>query len=191
MNRHTWYLTEELIPLSLFDENLPVEERKLLAEKIGEQTSGGKEMCKPTLPTLNSKSLTTDFVGDFIGPFKHKVWHQQQEYNTVKNSLKNFSPLNDSCERTLGLATCINTHITRDKDSSQEFIQVVEARRKNFQERPAEVILDLLYYCVNVVWNIIILLCVNVVWNIVIHFTFKHNYLSSQFDDAPNCDGRI
>ena len=123
----------------MFDKNLPVEQKSILVKKIGEQTSGGIKICKPTLPTLNSKYLITDFVGprstvlfdlleiplDFL---KHKDWHQQQEFKTVKNSLKNCSPLNDSCERALGLATRINTHITRDEDSFQDLIQV-EAHR--------------------------------------------------------------
>ena len=33
--RHTWYLTEELIPFSLFNKNLTLEERTTLARKIG------------------------------------------------------------------------------------------------------------------------------------------------------------
>ena len=34
LNRHTWYLTEELISFSLFDDNLPPDIRSELASKI-------------------------------------------------------------------------------------------------------------------------------------------------------------
>lgn len=40
LNRHTWYLTEEQIPLSLFDKDLPLELRSLLAARIGQKTLG-------------------------------------------------------------------------------------------------------------------------------------------------------
>ena len=57
-------------------------------------------------------------------------WNLQPEYFTVKKSLKNLSPLNDACERALGLVTRINTHITRNEESFQELVQVVEAHQR-------------------------------------------------------------
>ena len=72
----------------------------------------------------------------------------------MKNSLKNFCPLNDSREIALGLANRINTHINRDEE---ELIQVEVATRaakkirKQGQERRAEVLLDLVYCRVIVV----------------------------------------
>ena len=121
LNRHTWYLTEELIPLSLFDDK-----RTLLATKIGQLTPGGTKVCKPTLPTISLKSELADFVGE------RSTTQLQPEYHSVKTSLKNLSPLNDACERALGLVTRFNTHITRNEESFQELIQVVEEHRKRY-----------------------------------------------------------
>ena len=50
-------------------------------------------------------------------------------------SLGNLSPLNDSCERALGLATCLNNHITRKEEWFQELVQVVEAHRKKYSNK--------------------------------------------------------
>ena len=138
---HTWYLSEELVPLSLFDESLPLETRTSLARQIGELTQGAVEICKPTLPTISQKSELADFIGDrsttLFDLLKIPVsfllktdWHLQPEYNSVKSYLKNLSPLNDACERALGLVTRFNTHITRDEESFQELIQIVEAHQK-------------------------------------------------------------
>ena len=55
------------------------------------------------------------------------------EYDTVKTALKNLSPLNDSSERDLALAIRLNTNITRDEESYQELVQVVEAHRKEYK----------------------------------------------------------
>ena len=103
LNRHTWYLTEELIPLSLFDDNIPLDKRTLLVTKIGQLTPGGTEICKPTLPTISLKSELADFVGersttlfdllntpvDFL---LKPDWQLQPEYHSVKTSLKNLLP---------------------------------------------------------------------------------------------------
>ena len=52
LNRHTWYLTEDLISFSLFNDDIPVEERTLLAAKIRREAAPGDlEIRKPTLPT--------------------------------------------------------------------------------------------------------------------------------------------
>ena len=55
LQRHTWYLTEELIPLSLFNENLPLESRTVLASKIGQLTLGPVEIRKPSLPWIGHR----------------------------------------------------------------------------------------------------------------------------------------
>lgn len=34
MKRHLWYLSAEMIPLALFDENVPSDERQLIADKL-------------------------------------------------------------------------------------------------------------------------------------------------------------
>ena len=41
LNRHTWYLTKELVPLSLFDVDLPLERRTLFA---GQQPLGAVQV---------------------------------------------------------------------------------------------------------------------------------------------------
>ena len=143
LQRHTWYLTEELVPFSIFNEDIPLQTRTNLALKISQLSSGQIEIRKPTLPTINKKSELVDFVGerstllfdllkiplDFLSK---PDWNLQPEFSTMKTSLKNFSPLNDSCERALGLVTRLNTKITRNEESFQELIQVVELHQKKF-----------------------------------------------------------
>ena len=88
------------------------------------------EIHKLTLLALTSTSDLADFVGERssflfdlleipVTLLQHKEWSLQPEYNTVKRSLGNLSPLNDSCERALGLATCVNTHISEDLKSRE------------------------------------------------------------------------
>ena len=50
----------------------------------------------------------------------------------MKKNISNLCPLNDSCEQALGLATRLNTKITRKEEVFEELIQVVEAHFKKF-----------------------------------------------------------
>ena len=109
LNRHTWYLTEELIPLTLFNEDLSLSERTLLATKIGQITYGETEIRKPTLPVINEKPELSDFVGERsnvlfklleipVTFLQNSDWHLMSEYDAVKKNINNLCPLNDSCE---------------------------------------------------------------------------------------------
>ena len=144
LKRHTWYLTEELVVFSLFDETLPLATRNKLATKISKAiTSEELEIRKPTLPTINEKSKITDFVGPRSRTFfdlleiDHRFlstvdWYSSPEYTQAKGSLKNLSPTNDSAERAISLMTQYNNKITKDEESFQEMLQVVEHHRKAF-----------------------------------------------------------
>ena len=52
--------------------------------------------------------------------------------------MSNLTPDNDSCERTLALATTFNGSITNDEESYQELVLVVEDHCRKFIELPAE-----------------------------------------------------
>ena len=61
--RHTWYLTEELIPISLFNKNLTLEECTTLARKIGSIPPAELQLCKHKFPPITDCSTLTDFPG--------------------------------------------------------------------------------------------------------------------------------
>ena len=143
INRHTWYLTEDLIPLALFDEDVPLETRNTLAKNISMLPSVEVENKKPVLPTLNKKSCLTDFVGTrstlifSLLEVPHSFlndpeWTERQEYREARSSLQKLTPLNDSSERALALATRLNSNITRNEESYQELVHVVEEHRKKY-----------------------------------------------------------
>ena len=61
--RHVWYLTGELIPLSLFDAKLPEDTANRLAEKIGQLPESDLKIQKPTLPKICRNSAIPDLIG--------------------------------------------------------------------------------------------------------------------------------
>ena len=132
-----------LIALTIFDEGLPKETRDLIAAKIGNLNVEEFEIKKPSLPTITAATA----VSDFVGPRSRLVfdllevptnflleedWQLQPEYSTTKRILETFTPVNDSTDRALALATNYNSKITRNEESYQELLLVVEEHRKKF-----------------------------------------------------------
>jgi hypothetical protein len=92
-----------------------------------------------------SKSELFDFIGERstllfdlletpVEFLQRADLHLQPEFSRIQTTLKNLSPLNDSCERALGLVTRLNSNITRNEYSFQELIQVVEAHQKQYKK---------------------------------------------------------
>ncbi len=143
LQRHTWYLSEELVALSLFDESLPSDLRNSLAKKISSLPAADQPIQKPCRPVITPCSTLTEFVGprtvvlfNILGIpqtfLADSEWHLLPQYEAEKAALKGLIPLNDSCERALALATTLNGTITRDEASYQDLILVVEAHRKKY-----------------------------------------------------------
>lgn len=144
LQRHTWYLTEENIAFSLFNEALPLSQRNELARSILTTMKKGKiAIKKPELPTIKEKSRLPDFTGprtrllfDLLGVspefLNKRNWHLSDEYGLMKSALKMLSSTNDTAERAISLMSNYNTRITRTEESFQELLQVVEWHRENF-----------------------------------------------------------
>ena len=135
---------EDAITLTMFNEYISTEERTLYAKKIYELAATEiLEIQKPDLPLITQKSEISDFIGEWsrllfdllnipLDFLADDEWYLVPEYASVKKSLKHLTPLNESAERALALATRVNTHIARDEESYQELLQVVEAHRKKY-----------------------------------------------------------
>ena len=151
LNRHTWYLTEENIAIALFNTDISLERRSELAKKIYLLQIPSEEIVirKPTLPSITSESILEDFVGgrsrvlfDLLGVslefLNEDNWNEAPEFSLVQAALRNLTPINDSSERALALATRFNTRITRTEASYQELMLVVESHCRKYSLKTKE-----------------------------------------------------
>ena len=92
--------------------------------KIGNLDVEEFEIKKPLLPTITAATAVSDFVGPRsrlvfdllevpVNFLREEDWQLQPEYSTTKRILETFTPVNDSTERALALATNYNSKITR------------------------------------------------------------------------------
>ena len=100
---------------------------------------------KPKLPNITPKSSLQDFVGPrstllfrilYVPHFflSSPDWSTSPEFEKIKLAINNLTPLNDSCERALALATTFNGIITKDETTFQELVLIVDsANRKKYK----------------------------------------------------------
>ena len=147
---HLWYLTEELVILALFDENVDDDERKNIAESLlavprpATFSAGKPAFPSPELMTANP-SLHT-FVGERSWLVFHKLgavgqwlhggvtgWSDTDEYKMMHNVFKDLKVVNDLAER------CIKdiqeyANIAKDSDRREDILLVVSDHRGVFQD---------------------------------------------------------
>ena len=150
-DNHTWYLTEELVALALFSNNVDPRIKKKMVEKIMKKRkvcskrfgSGyGKPKC-PKVPRTGTIELPM-FVGDdswsLFEIMKLKVegfinkpaeeWPLDEDYVKAKLIIDNVSVVNDSAERGVKLASDFLSG-ARQEENLQNILQVVENDRRN------------------------------------------------------------
>lgn len=151
--RHLWYLTAEMVPLSLFSDHVPAEERRSLADKMlavrpDKEITVPKERFgsgfgKPKFPSVVTPSTTlADLVSadswytvkllnlnlDFA-TFDVKDWSQCQSYETSVRNIKAINVVNDGAERAIKLSNdFINS--SKSEQQYQSTLQVVSHDRK-------------------------------------------------------------
>lgn len=146
MMGHLWYLSEELVALALFDDDvLPeVKERMLEAMNttIGEEEPAKRVTIDPD--TLQVKSLydfTTKNTKSFFKKLNLKTdflelpleqWKDDPSFQDAKASVQALSVINDHAERGVALVQGFSGRITKDEEQLQYLLQVVADHRKSF-----------------------------------------------------------
>lgn len=150
--RHTWYLSQELVPLSLFCRSVPIEDKKKMATKLlsiarrGNETSRtGEGFGRPLLPIIPPSVIDVD-LSSFIGAdswlffditsispaFLHKPveeWTNDPSWVRGKSIVDAFSVVNDAAERGVKL-TADFLSAAKKEEVFQNVLQVVENSRK-------------------------------------------------------------
>ncbi|KAG0700640.1 hypothetical protein GWK47_025517 [Chionoecetes opilio] len=143
MARHMWYVSEELVGLSLFDEATVVEEKRAIVsamqQRLGEKNPPRR--ADVALDAVEQRSLasfaTTNSVGlvtalgaghDFLN-VDPAEWSGRDDYTTARRRARHLRVVNDFAERGVALISAFCGAITRDEEQRQHLLQVVERHR--------------------------------------------------------------
>ncbi|KAG0716102.1 hypothetical protein GWK47_010430 [Chionoecetes opilio] len=143
LSRHFWYLSEDLIGLSLFDSRLPVSDKQAIVQAIL-YDEGAEEPAKrinlpssqvpaatlPSFATKNSLRLfeALDIKTDFLSANPRK-WQEEESYVEACRRIEGLRVVNDTAERGVALIQSFNLRLTKDEEQRQFLLQVVEAHR--------------------------------------------------------------
>ena len=143
---HLWYLSERLVPLSLFSYRTPDHTKSSMAKMLI-KSKGKPSMNVQAIPVCKSYSNTQ--LKDLVGPdswaffnrygvqplFLSKpvnLWTTDTSYIKLLSMVCSTKVVNDTAERSLGLLTEFNTGtVTKSEEQKQYLYKVIREMRRN------------------------------------------------------------
>lgn len=150
-SRHLWYLSEHLIGLAFFDENVSNQVKIQMAKNINvskntalqrrikiteeEQQLKIENFVSDRTFTLfnvlheNGEQMAKEFLN--LNP---SLWSNNKSYVELKKRSYNMNVVNDVAERGVSLAEKYNETLTKDEDQKQLLLRSVENHRKKISK---------------------------------------------------------
>lgn len=138
---HLWYLSDELVGLSLFSEKVSNEAKVEIVKKMEREPTDRKVRGDSSL--LTDQAVLADFANKRSLQLFDKLkinsifltthpneWNSNEHYISGKKITKNLKVVNDIAERGVKLFEEFNKLLTNDEEEKQLLLQVVEANRK-------------------------------------------------------------
>ena len=148
LDGHYWYLTEEIVPLSLFSNKLSLSEKRQISKKLLKIPKDQKpKLGIPIIPQINKnkkKYSIPEFIGDqSLHMFNSsgctttwltqppEKWEEDPDYVKMKNIFSGVKYVNDPAERCVKLIEDYSSSIVRDEEEKQYLLQLVEKHRRD------------------------------------------------------------
>lgn len=138
---HLWYLSDELVGLSLFSEKVSNKAKVEIVKKMECEPTARKVRGDSSL--LSDQTVLADFANKRSLQLFDKLkinsifltthpneWNCNEHYISGKKITKNLKVVNDIAERGVKLFEEFNKLLTKDEEEKQLLLQVVEADRK-------------------------------------------------------------
>lgn len=145
--RHTWYLSEQLIALAFFDNQISISEKESMITAL-EKKSNIKNKIKAVILEKNIENAKLEhFVSettiDFFKIMNNNklpqflemspgAWTENEEYLSIQKKVQQLAVVNDHAERGIAMITEFNGILTNHEEQKQYLLQVVEKHRKEF-----------------------------------------------------------
>lgn len=147
---HLWYLSQELVGLSLFDDHTSHEEKSAIIKAIQDNTANDDEdppkKAIVDLKTINDRQLHS-FASTRSGEiFKSlniattflqqdpALWSSLESFQVAKKTVSALTVVNDNAERGVALVQDYSGLLTRDEQQLQFLLQVVEEHRRRYPD---------------------------------------------------------
>lgn len=147
VQNHLWYLSEETIAFSFFDDEVSVDEKRKMVSALDRQKKPTKKLI-PSLRELKTqyknKNLS-DFVNANTRNFFERFnictdflkvdpseWEDREDYRNGLETCKNIHVVNDAAERAVKLFSQYNDILCKCEEEKQWIITAVQSYKSNF-----------------------------------------------------------
>lgn len=145
---HLWYLSEELVALAFFDDNVPIETKREMVTALNNPgIENPSKRANVEVMAINMKDLP-DFVTantmhffeitglsvDFLSQ-DPALWENSDTYVSVKTTLSRLRVVNDIAERGVALINEYNELCTKDEEQKQFLLLAVKNYRQQHSDR--------------------------------------------------------
>ena len=146
MANHKWYLTQEIVPFSLFSSRVPNKLKHDIALKIlSVERPEGFRRGKPVFPEINNNTTLADLVGpesyflfdvlkigtDWLSQ-PVETWTNSQEFKSAEKYVTSLKVVNDIAERGVKMISDFANVITTNSEQREMLLQAVEHNRKKY-----------------------------------------------------------
>lgn len=154
LKNHLWYLTPEMLTLSLFGTNVPAATKSEMANRLLEvkplscQKQSVMKKGKPKFPELiietvslvnlieqkswfifQALNIDTNWLYEPVD-----TWNENADFSFARNVVMHLKVVNDGAERAVKLVEDYCDKVTKDPEMRQNLLQSVEHHRKQFSE---------------------------------------------------------
>jgi hypothetical protein len=146
MSRHTWYLNEELVAFSFFDERIDAVMKCKMIQALKTRDGTGN---RRTRAHVDESRMVFPEIADFVNKnTKHffeilgtstcwlekepLTWEEDSNYTTTRSMVSTLAVVNDRAERGVALMQEYNHLLTKDETQKQALLHVVSEHRKNY-----------------------------------------------------------
>ena len=153
---HLWYLSEELVGLALFDDNVPnptKEEMVFAMIRPPNRTERPPKRAKVDLSRLEMTTLA-DFTtngsqklftnlrlpNDFLGE-PVSTWNDNPQFQQAKEVINSLAVVNDHAERAVGDCQKFSGHLTQSEEQYQCLLTSVAEDRKKYPKASRQALL--------------------------------------------------
>lgn len=150
--RHFWYLSDNLLGLSFFDQRHDAAALMKMAAALKNAGDARNKFRNVSLNTdseddsqlhvsdlISSNTLKFfDIVGNGeIGFLANhpSVWERDQSYVRMAGIVKNLNVVNDPAERAIGLIKTVNNTLTKDSTQQGHLLQVIESHNRKHPDK--------------------------------------------------------
>lgn len=141
LERHLWYLSDELIAFALFSDKLSYGEKLAIVQRMdvdrGCRSVRGNSAKLSTEATLEAfasqrtlKTLSVLDINDSFLQIPPETWGGNGDYLQGKSYIRNLRVVNDTAERGVKLIEDYNSILTKNEEEKQFLLHVVEYNRK-------------------------------------------------------------